>query len=215
MRFGVLGTGQVGRTLADKLIALGDEVCLGSRTADNEAATAWAAGAGDRASHGTFSDAARFGELVLNCTPGQHSVAIVAGVADQLAGKVLLDLANPLDFSGGFPPRLSVCNDDSLGEQIQRAAPAVRVVKSLNTVAASVMVEPARVPGEHDVFVCGDDDGAKAAVAGLLARFGWSAPVDLGGIEMSRGVEMWLPLWVRLYGSLGTDAFNLKIVRAT
>lgn len=213
MDIGVLGTGAVGRTLAGRLVELGHRVCLGSRTADNEAATTWAAQAGAGGSHGTFEDAARFGELVLNCTPGQHSVAIVTTLVEALQGKILIDVANPLDFSHGFPPRLSVCNDDSLAEQIQRVLPGCHVVKTLNTMNADVMVDPSRVPGDHDVFVSGNDDEAKARVSDLLGGFGWESPIDLGDLTSARAVEMMLPLWLRLFGALGTDRFQLKVVR--
>jgi predicted dinucleotide-binding enzyme len=215
MQFGVLGTGTVGQALASKLVSLGHLVCMGARSADNEKATAWADAAGPKASHGTFADAAAFGEMVLNCTAGTASLqALEAAGADNLAGKVLIDLSNPLDFSNGFPPRLTVCNDDSLGEQIQRAFPAAKVVKTLNTMSNQIMVHPTRVPGGHDVFVSGDDADAKARVVELLQSFGWEQPIDLGDITTSRGVEMWLPLWVRLYGTLGTPDFQLKLVRA-
>src|SRR5215212_607143 len=161
MRIAVLGTGAVGRTLATKLVDLGHEVTMGSRSRDNEAASQWADAAGEGASHGTFSDGASFGELVLNCTAGAASLAALEAAREEnLGGKVLLDVANPLDFSHGMPPSLSVTNTDSLGEQIQRRFPDARVVKALNTINHQVMVEPGKVPGEHDVFVCGDDGDA-------------------------------------------------------
>src|SRR5690606_92087 len=134
MRVGVLGTGDVGKTLASRLIEIGHEVRMGSRAQGNEAAKAWVAEAGAGASEGTFADAAAFGEMVLNCTKGEHALAVMeAAGADNLAGKVLIDLSNPLDFSQGFPPSLSVCNTDSMGEQIQRKLPSTKVVKALNT----------------------------------------------------------------------------------
>ena len=216
MKIGVLGTGIVGSTIASKLCALGHEVMMGSRAAGNETAHAWAAGAGPNASEGSFADAASFGEIVFNCTAGSHSLdALAAAGAGSLAGKVLVDVANPLDFSQGMPPTLSVCNTDSLGEQIQRALPETKVVKALNTLNCLVMVDPARVPGEHDVFVSGDDEGAKAQVRELLESFGWPAEriVDLGDITAARGLEMYLPLWLRLMGTLGTADFNIRVVR--
>ena len=152
MRVGVLGTGVAGTTIATKLLALGHEVMLGSRTADNERAAAWVASAQEGAAQGTFTDAAAFGEVVFNCTSGTASLeALGAAREENLAGKVLVDVANPLDFSRGRPPRLSVCNDDSLGEQIQRTFPDAKVVKALNTVNAGVMVAPEKVAGEHDI----------------------------------------------------------------
>ena len=190
MKIGVLGTGTVGRTIATKLVALGHEVTMGSRTADNEQAAEWVAEAGDRAAQGTFADAAAFGEIVFNCTAGVASLEALGSIAtDDLAGKILVDVANPLDFSQGMPPTLSVSNTDSLAEQIQRALPDARVVKALNTVNAMVMVDPGRVPGEHDVFLCGNDADAKARVTQLLESFGWPSErvVDLGDISGREG----------------------------
>jgi predicted dinucleotide-binding enzyme len=187
---------------------------MGSRSAESEALREWLAEAGEGAAGGTFADAAAAGELIFNCTSGEGSLeALEAAGAEDLAGKVLVDVANALDFSKGTPPTLSVCNDDSLGEQIQAAFPRTRVVKSLNTMNNQVMTEPARVPGEHNVFVCGEDDDAKAEVAGLLREFGWSEDqiLDLGGISASRGTEMYLPLWLNLMGSLGTADFNIEV----
>jgi predicted dinucleotide-binding enzyme len=216
MRVGVLGTGTVGRTLASKLAELGHEVTMGSREAGNEAAAEWAAAAGDAAAHGTFADAAAAGELVVNATAGTASLdALAAAGAENLAGKVLVDVANPLDFSAGFPPSLSVSGDDSLAEQIQRAHPDARVVKALNTMNAQVMVDPARVPGDHHVFICGDDEEAKQQVRALLETFGWpeGSIVDLGDIGAARGSEAYVLFWLRLYGAFGTGDFNIKVVR--
>ena len=213
VRIGVLGTGVVGQTIATKLVELGHEVTMGARSSGNEKAAKWAAGAGEMASEGSFADAAAHGELVFNCTSGTASLdALSAAGEEELRGKVLVDVANPLDFSHGMPPTLSVCNDDSLGEQIQRALPDTRVVKALNTITAGVMVEP--IEGTN-IFICGDDDGAKQEVSELLASFGWSPDsiVDLGGIEAARGAEMYLPLWLRLMGAQGTPQFNIAVVR--
>jgi 8-hydroxy-5-deazaflavin:NADPH oxidoreductase len=226
MQIAILGTGIVGTTFAHKLGSLGHEVHLGTR--DPAAALArkepgpmgrppfatWAE------QHPTirieqFADAAKSGEVVMNCTAGTGSLEALgqAGAAN-LRGKILIDVSNPLDFSKGMPPRLAICNDDSLGETIQRAFPEVRVVKSLNTMNCSVMVDPSRVPGDHDVFVAGNDPGARAQVAGWLKEwFGWKAPIDLGDITAARGLEAWLPLWIRLWGALGTGDFNLKVQR--
>ena len=216
MKVGVLGTGMVGRAIATKLVAVGHETMMGSRTPDNEAASAWVAETGATASHGTFADAAAFGALVVNCTAGSASIdALALAGAEALTGKVVLDLANPLDHSAGFPPTLFVSNTDSLGERIQRAFPDAKVVKSLNTMNCDVMVAPTLVPGDHVVFVSGDDAGAKAEVTSLLESFGWPPDrvVDLGGIETARGPEQYLPLWLRLYGALGTGTFNIAIAR--
>jgi predicted dinucleotide-binding enzyme len=206
----------VGRTLGSKLAELGHEVRMGSREAGNDAAVEWAQAAGEGASEGRFADAAEFGEIVVNATAGGASLeALRSAGAEHLSGKVLIDVANPLDFSGGMPPTLSVCNDDSLGEQIQQAFPEARVVKALNTVNASVMVEPGALEEATNVFVCGNDSGAKAQVIELLETFGWLSGdiVDLGDISAARGTEMYLPLWLRIMGALETPQFNIRIVR--
>lgn len=217
MKFAVMGTGIVGRTLAGKLVELGHEVTMGSRQAEHPDAVAWAEQAGERARTATFADAAAFGEMVVNATMGMASLAALesAGSAN-LAGKILVDVSNPLDFSKGFPPTLSVLNDDSLAEQIQAAHPDARVVKTLNTMSAPVMVAPAAIPGHHDVFLSGNDAGARAEVARLLGTFGWPAEdiIELGDITTARGVEMYLPLWVRLFGVVGAPMFNVHVARA-
>jgi predicted dinucleotide-binding enzyme len=215
MKIGVFGTGMVGQTLATKLVALGHDVRMGSRTKDNPKAVAWVEKAGARASQGTFADAAAFGELLVNCTEGQASLdALRAAGAQNLNGKVLIDVSNPLDFSRGMPPSLTVSNTDSLGEQLQREFPELKVVKALNTINCSIMVDPGSVAGgDHDVFVGGNDASAKHEVAELLRAFGWRNIVDLGDITTARGTEAYLLLWIRLYGALGTPSFNVKIVR--
>ena len=212
----MLGTGMVGQTLAGKLVELGHEVKMGSRQAGNEKAVEWAGSAGEGASEGSFEDAAAFGELVVNATSGAASLeALEAAGGENLAGKVLIDVANPLDFGQGTPPTLSVCNDESLGERIQRAFPDARVVKALNTINASVMVAPVELGESTNVFICGDDEGAKAQVIELLETFGWLSGdiVDLGDISAARGPEMYLPLWLRMMGVLDTAQFNIRIVR--
>ena len=214
MRVAVLGTGIVGRTLASALLSNGHEVRLGSRSAGNEAAVAWAEQIGGPASEGTFADAAGFGEIVINATAGAASLlALQAAGFEQLAGKVLLDVANPLDSSRGTPPTFTVCNDDSLGEQIQRALPDVRVVKTLKTVTAALMVDPRLVEGPHTIFVAGDDPGAKAQTMELLQEFGWPAGsiLDLGDITAARGMEMYMALWLRLWGAAGTPVLNVEV----
>lgn len=215
MKIGVLGTGMVGQALATKLASLGHDVVMGARDADNPKAVQWAAQQGGRA--GTFADAAAHGEVLINCVGGQHVLTALAGAgAKNLAGKVLMDLSNPLVFSAqGGLPTLNPVNDDSLGEQIQRAYPEARVVKTLNTLANPLMVDPQRLAGgAHDVFVSGNDPAAKAQVAAWLTEwFGWGEAIDLGDITTARGVESWLPLWLRLWQALGTTEFNLKIVR--
>jgi predicted dinucleotide-binding enzyme len=166
---------------------------------------------------GTYREAASFGDMIINATHGDGSIqALEMGGKELLAGKVLLDVANPLDFSRGMPPALSVCNTDSLGEQIQRAFPEVKVVKGLNTMNCFLMVNPAALPEDHHVFICGNDAGAKAEVKDLLTSFGWKAKtiLDLGDISNARGTEQLLPIWVRLYGTLKTGMFNFRIVTA-
>jgi predicted dinucleotide-binding enzyme len=216
MRIAVLGTGVAGRTLAGKLVESGHDVVLGSRTATNEAAVGWAAEAGPRAKAATFFDAAAEAEVVINATPGAVSLEVLAAASTKnLAGKVLIDVANPLDHSGGFPPSLSISNTDSLAETIQRAFPTARVVKALNTMRADVMVAPDRLAGgDHDVFMAGDDEGAKEVVAGILQEFGWRTEHirDLGPLEAARGLEMWLPLWLRIFLKQGNNVFNIKVV---
>jgi 8-hydroxy-5-deazaflavin:NADPH oxidoreductase len=216
MRYGVLGTGVVGSTLAGKLVALGHEVMMGARSAGNEKAVEWARSAGERASQGSFADAAGFGEVVLNATSGLHSLAALrAAGADSLRGKLLIDVANPIAVGTGFPPQLSVCNDDSLAEQIQREFPDARVVKTLNTVNCDVMVNPGMVPGEHTVFVCGNDAAAKAQVVEMLGEFGWPGGrvCDLGGVDGARGTEMYLALWLRLMRATGSAHLNVEVHR--
>ena len=214
MKFGVLGSGTVGSTIASKLVSLGHEVKMGSRDAATPTAKAWVDKAGRGASQGTFADAAAFGEVVFNCTNGMGSVDALKSAGDAaLRGKVLVDVANPLDFSKGMPPTLFVGNSDSLGETIQRTFPEAKVVKALNTVNANVMVEPGRVRGEHDVFVAGNDAAAKAQVVRILNDFGWKNVNDLGDITAARATEAYLHLWLRLYGALQTAEFNVHVVR--
>jgi 8-hydroxy-5-deazaflavin:NADPH oxidoreductase len=214
MKIGVLGTGMVGATIATKLIELGQEVMMGSRNAGSEKAVTWAQAKGANASQGAYAQAARFGEILFNCTQGTASVeALQSSGADNLKGKILIDVANPLDFSHGAPPTLSICNTDSLGELIQRTFPETKVVKTLNTVNCGVMVNPALVPGDHDIFVCGNDAGAKARVAELLKQwFGWRSVIDLGDISAARATEQMMPIWLRLYGVLGVPHFNVRVV---
>lgn len=207
MKIAVIGTGSAGQALAGGFRRIGHEVVTGTR---DPAATAaredWGGGA-----LVPYAEAADGADLVVNATGGQVSLEALARV--DLAGKVLLDVANPLDFSAGFPPTLSVKDTDSLAEQIQRAHPEARVVKSLNTVNGAVMVDPARLSEPTTIFVAGDDADARALVRGVLVELGWSDIVELDSLDASRGLEMWLPLWVRLMGALGTADFNLKLVR--
>jgi 8-hydroxy-5-deazaflavin:NADPH oxidoreductase len=216
MKIGILGTGTVGQTLGTKLVSLGHDVQLGSRSPANEAAAAWAKSAGPHASHGTFASAAHHGEIVFNCTLGGGSLEALHTVeASDLRGKILIDVSNALDFSRGFPPSLLLSNTVSLGEEIQRAFPEARVVKALNTVAASLMVDPGQLHGgEHSLMICGNDAAAKKSVEELLRKgFGWKDVVDLGDITMARGTEAYLLLWTRLFAKFQQPNFNVQIVR--
>ncbi|WP_377640525.1 NADPH-dependent F420 reductase [Oryzobacter terrae] len=225
MTIAVLGTGAVGRALAGRLDELGHDVVVGTRdpaatlarsTPDGTGATPFSAW---RELHpgvalATFADAAAAADLVVNASSGVAALEVLglAGAAN-LAGKPLLDISNPLDFSAGFPPTLFVKDTDSLAEQLQRAFPQARVVKSLNTLTAELMVHPESLGRSTTVFVSGDDAQAKARVVELLTSFGHDDVIDLGGLETARGTEMLLPVWLRLMGALGTAQFNLKVVR--
>lgn len=216
MKIAILGTGMVGNTIGTKLAELGHEVMMGSRTKENEKATTWAAKANGKVSTGTFAEAAAFGEVIFNCTKGEISLdALKLAGENNMNGKVLIDLANPLDFSKGMPPTLipDLCNTNSLGEEIQKRFPAVKVVKTLNTMNCNLMVNASLVPGEHDVFVCGNDADAKEKTKQILGWFGWKNPVDLGDITASRATEKLLPIWLRLWGAYQSPNFNFKIVR--
>lgn len=215
MKVGILGTGMVGSTIGTKLVKLGHDVKMGSRTKDNAKGSEWVKTNGPKATQGTFADAAAFGEILFNCTHGMASLEVMKLAGTQnLKGKILVDVANALDFSKGMPPSLSVCNTDSLGEQIQRAFPDVKVVKALNTVNCSLMVNPSLVKGDHDLFVCGNDAPAKAKVVDILKNwFGWKSVIDLGDITAARATEMLLPIWVRLMGLYQSPNFNFRIVK--
>lgn len=227
MRIIVLGTGTVGRTLAGALDAAGHDVAVGTRDVDVTLARDQPERAGDTsfaawlAEHPgvdlvPFAGLGSGADVVVNATAGARSLEALEAVGPTaLADTVLIDVANPLDFSRGFPPTLSVCNTDSLAEQVQRAFPGSRVVKTLNTVHASVMVDPTRLPGDHTMFLAGDDPGAKETVRSLLADLGWPPArlVDLGGLRAARGMEMYLPLWLSLMSSLGTADINVQVVR--
>jgi predicted dinucleotide-binding enzyme len=216
MKIGILGSGMVGQTIGEKLVTLGHDVKLGSRQVGNEKSLSWVQKVGPRGSAGTFADVAAFGELVFNCALGSASLEVLGQAgAENLRGKILIDVAVPLDFSKGMPPSLFSGNTDSLGEAAQRLLPETKVVKTLNTVNCNVMVDPKRVGGgEHDIFVAGNDAGAKAEVSEYLRSwFGWKSVIDLGDITASRATESYLPLWLRLWGSLKTADFNVRVVR--
>jgi 8-hydroxy-5-deazaflavin:NADPH oxidoreductase len=212
MRIAVLGTGVVGRTLAPAFGKLGHDVVVGTRDpAATRARDDWDLDA-PVAPFGEVADGA---DLVVNATSGGASLGALEAVGgDALAGKVLLDVANPLDFSTGFPPTLTVKDSDSLAEQIQRAHPRARVVKSLNTVNCAVMVDPSRTgDGDTTMFVAGDDPAARAVVLALLEELGWHDVIEFSDLSAARGMEMWLPLWARLMARLGTPDFNIRVVR--
>ena len=226
VRFGILGTGVVGKTLAARLDSMAHEVIVGTRNPEETTSRAEPDAYGNppfsawQAEHpevklATFSEAAAHGEMVVNATSGVVSLeALELAGEDNLNGKVLVDISNPLDFSQGMPPILSVSNTDSLGEQIQRRFSEARVVKTLHTMNAYLMVDPAQLAGaDHTVFVCGDDAEAKQAVTELLRSFGWTDIVDLGDITAARGTEMLMPIWLRLFGALQKPIFNYKLVR--
>jgi predicted dinucleotide-binding enzyme len=226
MKIAVLGTGTVGRTIAGKLAELGHDVVVGTRDPESTMTRSEPDAMGNppfsvwQSDHpairlAPYAEAAGTGELVVNATGGSGSLDALglAGEAN-LAGKVLLDISNPLDFSRGFPPSLFVKDTDSLAEQIQRAFPGARVVKSLNTMTAAVMVDPGRVGGgDHSTFVSGDDAAAKQTVVDLLASLGHKDVIDLGDLSTARAAEMLLPVWLRLMGALGTPYLQFKIVR--
>ena len=216
MKIAVLGTGMVGDTIGSKLIELGHEVMMGSRTSDNIKVRAFAAKHNGKARAGTFTDAAAFGEIIFNCTAGNGSIAALKQAGENnLNGKVIVDISNPLDFSNGMPPFLSVSNTSSLGEEIQKAFPSARVVKTLNTMTCTLMVNPSLISqGDHNVFISGNDPSAKVEVKAILKSFGWADKniIDLGDITASRGTEMYLPLWLRIFGATNNGTFNIKIV---
>ena len=227
MKIAVLGTGPVGQALAARLAEVGHDVTMGTRDpaatlarTDNDGVATYAAWQAEHGDVGlqTFADAAAWGDVVVNACGGDIALGVLeqagGGDADNLAGKVLVDVSNPLDHSVGFPPGLFVKDDDSLAEQIQRAHPSARVVKTLNTMNNEVMTRPAALGASTTVFVSGDDAEAKALVTGLLEEFGHDDVLDLGGLETARGAEMFLPLWIRMRMALGISAFNIKVVRA-
>lgn len=213
MKVAVLGTGMVGKALAARIAELGHEVTVGARDATSESLTAFEELEGvDTAD---FAGAARDAELVINATNGMHSLEALAA-AGNLGGKVVLDVANELDASSGMPPKPLAGPDNSLGRKIQEAFPAAHVVKSLNTMNCNIMVDPSLVPGDHVVFVSGDDGGAKSTVTGLLKQFGWRDEqiVDLGGIDSAASAEMMMSIWLRVMmarGGFGAGPFNFAI----
>lgn len=217
MKYAVLGTGMVGMTLASRLVQLGHVVDMGAREPGNEKAAAWAAANGEAAGSGSFAEVARRADRILLATAGGAVEAVAAAIAGNVsAGKLIVDITNPLDFSRGMPPSLlpELSGTTSAAETLQAALPDARVVKALNTMNHLLMVDPARVPGAHDVFLCGNDADAKAQVTALLREFGWTAPVDLGALSAARGLEGLMPFWLSLWAATGSADFNYHIARA-
>ncbi len=216
MDIAVLGTGLVGQTIASKLIQLGHTVMMGSRSEAHPSAVTWAKDAGSRALFGTFADACKFGEIIFNCTLGSASMdALRMAGADNLKGKILIDTSNPIEYSSDEYWKLTVCNTDSLGEQIQREFPNTFVVKTLNTVNSNVMVEPDKLIERTDVFISGNSADAKATVTKILHDwFRWQHIIDLGDITTSRAVEMYVVLWRSLRLAMSSRRFNIKVVAA-
>lgn len=217
MKIAVFGTGMVGDTIGSRLIELGHQVMMGSRTATNEKAKAFVAKHQKGASAGTYADAAKFGEIIFNCTKGDGSIDAIRSSGDAVNGKILIDISNPLDFSKGMPPSLipSLSNTNSLGEEIQKIFPHTKVVKTLNTMWCGLMVNPNMIGGgNHTNFICGNDAEAKTKVKFLLNEFGWNSEniLDLGDITNARGSESVLPIWLRVWGATQNGAFNFKIV---
>lgn len=209
----------VGETIGTALIKKGHKVKLGSRTAVNSVAAAWVNMNGENASQGTFADAAGFGEVIFLCLNGEHAKSAVEMAGpDPFAGKLVLDLTNPLDFSRGMPPVLipSLSNTTSLGEQIQAYLPNAKVVKALNTITAKLMVDANQVNGgDSNLLICGNDSDAKQQAKEFLSgQFGWRKEniIDLGDITASRNTEAYVTLWVRLWQATGSPMFNIKIV---
>ena len=229
MKIAVIGTGTVGQTFASRLVSLGHDVMMGTRNvADKLASTnkdmygnppfsEWH-DANKSVQLGTFAEAAAFGEIILNVTEGANSInALKLADAKNLDGKVLVDIANPLDFSKGMPPSLipELSNTNSLGEEIQKTFPSAKVVKTLNTMWAGLMVNPNMIGGgDHSAFICGNDTDAKAKVKSLMNEFGWKNQniLDLGDITAARGAEAVLPIWLRIWSATQNGAFNFKVV---
>lgn len=214
MNIGILGTGDVGQALGNALIALGHHVKLGSRTATNEKALAWAKAAGPKASAGTFADAGAFGEIVVLATLGTaNESALRAAGPDKLRGKVVIDTTNPLDASGGMMAlKPAITGEDSGGERVQRLLPGAHVVKAFNTVGHAHMFRPSFAGGPPDMFICGNSDDAKKRVGELLREFGWGV-VDIGGIDGSRYLEAMCIVWVRYAGLTNTWNHAFKLLR--
>jgi 8-hydroxy-5-deazaflavin:NADPH oxidoreductase len=212
MKIGILGTGMVGETIGTKFVQLGHQAKMGSRTASNDSAAKWVKTAGANASQGTFADAAAFGDIAFVCLKGAVFLEVAKTLSPgALAGKVLVDVSNPLEFPNGTMS-LSICNTSSLGEEVQKALPSAKVVKTLNTVNCEVMVDPAK-GGNPTMFLCGNDPDAKKKVTELLKSLGWRDILDLGDITKARGTEAQMHIWMNLFGLFGNPHFGFKVVR--
>ena len=213
MKIGILGTGDVGRALANAFIALGHEVKMGSRDPHNEKAVEWASTAGINASTGTFADTAKFGDVIVLALlwSGAENALKLAG-PENFAGKVVIDAINPLVFEPGKPPALALGHTDSAGERVQRWLPAAHVVKAFNSVGHAHMFKPDFPGGPPDMFIAGNDAAAKQTVTGILHDFGWST-IDVGGIEGARLLEPLCILWVGYGMRTGTWNHAFKLLR--
>lgn len=218
MRIGILGSGDVGRTLGAGLAGLGHEVKLGTRDPGQQKLKDWIVKAGPRASTGTFAEAAAFGEVVVLAVLGAAvESAIKLAEPKNLAGKVMIDTTNPLDFAGvdfakGVAPKLFVGTTDSLGERVQRWVPQGKVVKAFNTVGHAHMVNPSFPDGPPDMFICGNDAAATQTVTSLLKDLGWPA-IDIGGIEGARYLEALAMVWISYLFKTGTGNHAFRLLR--
>lgn len=212
-RVGVLGSGEVGRRLAAGFSSCGHEVIIGSRDPDKPALREWLSGEGAGIQAGTFAETAEHGELLVLAVLGDAAEeAIAEAGAGSFGGKVVIDAMNPLDFSGGFPPKLSIAGEDSLGERVQRALPDAKVVKAFNTIGSPYFVNPSFTDGRPTMLIAGDDEGAKHTVGDVLADFGWTEVVDIGGIEGSRELEAICIAWVKIGGIRGSWDHGFKLL---
>jgi len=226
MKIAVFGTGIVGQVISIRLAGLGHLVTIGTRDVAKTLARTgkdmygnppfgeWYERNKDSVKLFTYKEAAALSEIIFNCTMGQGSLDALKQADDNFDGKIIVDISNPLDFSKGAPPSLSPVNTDSLGELIQRTFPQAKVVKTLNTMNCFLMVNPAAIAEDHNVFVSGNDQGAKSKVKEILRSFGWKDGnvIDLGDITTARATEQLLPIWIRLYMALNNPMFNFKIV---
>ena len=212
-RVGVLGTGEVGRRLAAGFRARDHDVMIGSRDPGKPDLREWLSDEGAGIEVGTFAQAAAHGEfLVLSVLGSAAEEAIAEAGRENFTGKVVIDAMNPLDFSGGFPPKLSISGEDSLGERVQRALPDARVVKAFNTIGSPYFVDPSFGEGPPTMLIAGDDEEAKRTVGDVLADFGWSHVVDIGGIEGSRELEAICIAWVKIGGQRGSWDHGFRLL---